>query len=90
MGQFKCIDKERNIILERTDEFVKSCVKMESKVLGSAATVATANVKEILERELNMVMIPGKHIVDIEVVEQVAEVEEVDRQREQNETFSDK
>ncbi|KAJ9627153.1 hypothetical protein H2203_003614 [Taxawa tesnikishii (nom. ined.)] len=69
VGQMKCTDKDRNIILSLTHEFRPPS---SSAVRAAASTHEhegrTGNVKvDMLKRFVGLVVVPGQHITRIEV-----------------------
>ncbi|KAJ9130869.1 hypothetical protein NKR23_g11987 [Pleurostoma richardsiae] len=67
-GQFKCTDPDRNIILAHTYEYREPSPRERAKQAENAAAVGSASVAmELSSRYLGLVVVPGEHIVKIEL-----------------------
>lgn len=65
VGQMKCTDKDRNIILSLTHEYRHPPV---SAVEEAAAGATTGSVKvDMIRRFVGLVVVPGRYITKIEV-----------------------
>ncbi|CRK10940.1 hypothetical protein BN1708_009973 [Verticillium longisporum] len=69
LGQFKCTDPDQNVVLAHTYEYRQPTVQQQ----GDAARAAGANAESVkmdmTSRYLGLVVVPGEHIVKIEVEE---------------------
>jgi len=64
-GTFECVDKECNVVLSRTDEFVR---KPDAEAVpANEGNDANDDALE-LKRKMNVVMVPGKYIKQIDLV----------------------
>lgn len=78
IGGFKCTDSESNVVLKHTYEYRHPTAQRQAEELA-AVTAATATsaptVKmDMTSRYLGLVVVPGKHIVKIEVEEFVSQM----------------
>ncbi|KAI1436791.1 hypothetical protein GGR50DRAFT_170346 [Xylaria sp. CBS 124048] len=74
VGDFKCTDTDRNLVLAATYEYRQS-----SGQSATGATTVTLGSKsdtahEIPARHLGLIVIPGEHIVKVEVEEFTSQV----------------
>jgi len=70
-GQFKCTDPDCNVVLSHTYEYREPSSLQRSQALQSAK----GNVRlDMISRYLGLVVVPGKHIVKIEVEEFASQV----------------
>ena len=69
VGVFKCIDKECNIVLENTDEFRTESCSNDNAAENQEPLEAKSEQVDVLQRKLNLVMIPGRVIVHTELSE---------------------
>ncbi|KAK0731133.1 LSM domain-containing protein [Lasiosphaeris hirsuta] len=79
-GGFKCTDSESNIVLKHTYEYRHPSLQKQAEEL--AGTAATSTVKmDMTSRYLGLVVVPGKHIVKIEVEEFKSQMKSRDKKR---------
>ncbi|KAH6657770.1 hypothetical protein BKA67DRAFT_656013 [Truncatella angustata] len=72
VGTFKCTDPQSNIVLSLTHEYRQPS---QQKLLEAAASVESETVAaEMTSRYLGLVVVPGEHIVKIEVEEFVSQI----------------
>ncbi|KAI9891683.1 MAG: hypothetical protein M1814_002433 [Vezdaea aestivalis] len=65
MGQMKCTDKDRNVILGYTYEYRHPT---SSQVANAAEDSSSSKVKlDMTSRYLGLVVVPGEHIVKMEL-----------------------
>ncbi|KAI1167015.1 hypothetical protein F5B18DRAFT_648031 [Nemania serpens] len=79
IGTFKCTDTDRNVVLSLTYEYRQpSQQTLTEAAAAAAAAAATTNAKtvkaDMTSRYLGLVVIPGQHIVKMEVEEFVSQV----------------
>ncbi|KAK4111887.1 hypothetical protein N656DRAFT_681529, partial [Canariomyces notabilis] len=70
-GTFKCTDSESNLVLQHTYEYRHPTPQQVSAAAAAAGTdPSTGKVKmDMTSRYLGLVVVPGRHIVRIEVEE---------------------
>ncbi|KAL2259144.1 hypothetical protein VTK26DRAFT_7272 [Humicola hyalothermophila] len=75
-GTFKCTDSESNLILQHTYEYRPPTAQQVSEAAAASDTGAKAGkVKvDMTSRYMGLVVVPGKHIVRIEVEEFVSQM----------------
>ncbi|KAK6065154.1 LSM domain-containing protein [Seiridium cupressi] len=72
VGTFKCTDPQSNIVLSLTHEYRQPS---QQKLLEVAASMDSDTVRaEMTSRYLGLVVVPGEHIVKIEVEEFVSQI----------------
>ncbi|KAI4133062.1 MAG: hypothetical protein LQ347_002314 [Umbilicaria vellea] len=73
VGEFKCTDNERNVILSRTYEYRQpSTSALEDAATNQSVAVPRSSIKvDMTSRFLGLVVIPGHEITSIEVEEAV-------------------
>ncbi|KAI9838752.1 MAG: hypothetical protein M1837_002350 [Sclerophora amabilis] len=74
VGEMKCTDNERNVILARTQEYrqpSESAIrKATASERGISSSIPSTTVKlDMTSRFLGLVVVPGQHITKIEVEE---------------------
>ncbi|KAI1115730.1 hypothetical protein F5Y14DRAFT_112958 [Nemania sp. NC0429] len=75
VGTFKCTDTDRNVVLSLTYEYRQPSQQTLTEAAAAAAMNNTQTVKaEMTSRYLGLVVIPGQHIVKMEVEEFVSQV----------------
>jgi len=68
LGEFKCTDNESNIILAKTYEYRLPSEKAKREALERAAAGdKTSGKADMTSRFVGLVVVPGKHIVKLEV-----------------------
>ncbi|KAI0198374.1 hypothetical protein F4808DRAFT_260780 [Astrocystis sublimbata] len=74
IGQFKCTDTDRNVVLALTYEYRQPSQQRLAEAAAAAETTGAATVKaDMTSRYLGLVVIPGEHIVKMEVEEFVSQ-----------------
>ncbi|SPO02332.1 uncharacterized protein DNG_05005 [Cephalotrichum gorgonifer] len=68
-GQFKCIDPDRNIVLAQTYEYRHPSPQKRLEAAQKAGAGADKVSMGMTSRFLGLVVVPGEHIVKIEVEE---------------------
>ncbi|KAH8166195.1 hypothetical protein CIB48_g2041 [Xylaria polymorpha] len=72
IGTFKCTDTDRNVVLSLTYEYRQPS---QQKLAEAAASSNSATVKaDMTSRYLGLVVIPGEHIVKMEVEEFTSQI----------------
>ncbi|KAK7914262.1 N-alpha-acetyltransferase 38-B- NatC auxiliary subunit [Apiospora marii] len=72
VGTFKCTDANRNVVLALTHEYRQPSQK---QLAEAAANSSSGTVKaEMTSRYLGLVVVPGEHIVKMEVEEFVSQL----------------
>ncbi|KAI1264830.1 hypothetical protein F5Y18DRAFT_68382 [Xylariaceae sp. FL1019] len=75
IGAFKCTDPDRNVVLALTYEYRQPSLQ---KIVEAAATAQSSGSEAVLadmtSRYLGLVVIPGDHIVKMEVEEFISQV----------------
>ncbi|GAP88800.1 putative LSM domain-containing protein [Rosellinia necatrix] len=78
IGTFKCTDTGRNVVLSVTYEYRHPSQQKLTEAAAAAAAAADANVAtvkaDMTSRYLGLVVIPGEHIVKMEVEEFTSQV----------------
>ncbi|KAI1638928.1 hypothetical protein F4809DRAFT_197583 [Biscogniauxia mediterranea] len=75
IGTFKCTDTHRNIVLSHTYEYRHpSPQKLAEAAAASAGTGQDTVKADMTSRYLGLVVIPGEHIVKMEVEEFVSQL----------------
>lgn len=76
IGTFKCTDTDRNVVLSLTYEYRQPSQQTLTEAAAAAAmTDSSKTVKaDMTSRYLGLVVIPGQHIVKMEVEEFVSQV----------------
>ncbi|KAI2638372.1 hypothetical protein GGS21DRAFT_435741 [Xylaria nigripes] len=69
VGNFKCTDTDRNIVLSTTYEYRQSSQQTPSETPADTAGHDSEAAREIPARYLGLIVIPGEHIVKIEAEE---------------------
>jgi len=67
LGEFKCTDNESNIILAKTYEYRLPTEKAKREALERTAAGDRACKADMTSRFVGLVVVPGKHIVKLEV-----------------------
>lgn len=71
IGEFKCTDKDRNIILARAHEYRAPSNKSVAAAAANAGTLAagaSGTMKlDMTSRFMGLIVVPGQHILRIEV-----------------------
>ncbi|TDZ20633.1 N-alpha-acetyltransferase 38-B, NatC auxiliary subunit [Colletotrichum orbiculare MAFF 240422] len=74
LGQFKCTDPERNVVLAHTYEYRQPSAQQRAEAAQNSGG-GTGSVKlDMTSRYLGLVVVPGEHIVKIEVEEFVSQI----------------
>lgn len=72
VGTFKCTDPQSNLVLSLTHEYRQPS---QQKLLEAAASLESDTLRaEMTSRYLGLVVVPGEHIVKIEVEEFVSQM----------------
>ncbi|KAI0187881.1 hypothetical protein EV127DRAFT_139877 [Xylaria flabelliformis] len=70
IGTFKCTDTDRNVVLSLTYEYRQPSQQKLAEAAAAAASSSSETVKaDMTSRYLGLVVIPGEHIVKMEVEE---------------------
>ncbi|KAI1187630.1 hypothetical protein F5B17DRAFT_398671 [Nemania serpens] len=74
VGTFKCTDTDRNVVLSLTYEYRQPSQQTLAEAAAAAAMTNSKTVKaDMTSRYLGLVVIPGQHIVKMEVEEFVSQ-----------------
>ncbi|KAI9797694.1 MAG: hypothetical protein M1833_005355 [Piccolia ochrophora] len=75
VGQLKCTDRDRNVILALTHEYRQpsaTAIREAAALAAARGEPAQGNVKvDMTKRFLGLVVVPGEHITKVEVEERV-------------------
>ncbi|KAI0109161.1 hypothetical protein GGR51DRAFT_512980 [Nemania sp. FL0031] len=75
IGTFKCTDTDRNVVLSLTYEYRQPSQQKLTEAAAAAASTNSQTVKaDMTSRYLGLVVIPGEHIVKMEVEEFASQV----------------
>ncbi|KAI0855871.1 hypothetical protein F4860DRAFT_443137 [Xylaria cubensis] len=75
IGTFKCTDTDRNVVLSLTYEYRQPSQQKLAEAAAAAASSSSETVKaDMTSRYLGLVVIPGEHIVKMEVEEFTSQV----------------
>ncbi|KAI1500246.1 hypothetical protein F5X99DRAFT_386921 [Biscogniauxia marginata] len=75
IGTFKCTDTHRNIVLSLTYEYRQPSQQKLAEAAAASSSSGQDTVKaDMTSRYLGLVVIPGEHIVKMEVEEFVSQV----------------
>ncbi|TGJ88476.1 hypothetical protein E0Z10_g316 [Xylaria hypoxylon] len=75
IGTFKCTDTDRNVVLSVTHEYRQPSQQKLTEATAAAASENSQTVKaDMTSRYLGLVVIPGEHIVKMEVEEFISQV----------------
>jgi len=79
LGQFKCTDSDRNIILAQTFEYRLPAPPSPSKAPSAKEAEKTSKTegkvrRDLISRYLGLVVVPGEYVTKIEVEEFVSQV----------------
>ncbi|KAI0452527.1 hypothetical protein F5B21DRAFT_506226 [Xylaria acuta] len=75
IGTFKCTDTDRNVVLSLTYEYRQPSQQKLAEAASAAASANSATIKaDMTSRYLGLVVIPGEHIVKMEVEEFTSQV----------------
>ncbi|KAK0734404.1 hypothetical protein B0T26DRAFT_688348 [Lasiosphaeria miniovina] len=76
MGSFKCTDTESNIVLQDTYEYRQPSLQaLQKQVEEAVGAAAAATIKaDMTSRFLGLVVVPGNHIVKMELDEFVSQM----------------
>ncbi|KAI0444845.1 hypothetical protein F4803DRAFT_217653 [Xylaria telfairii] len=75
IGTFKCTDTDRNVVLSLTYEYRQPSQQKLAEAAAAAASSNSATVKaDMTSRYLGLVVIPGEHIVKMEVEEFTSQI----------------
>ncbi|KAI8626773.1 hypothetical protein F5Y19DRAFT_478263 [Xylariaceae sp. FL1651] len=74
VGTFKCTDTDRNVVLSLTYEYRQPSQQKLAEAAAAAAGTNSQTVKaDMTSRYLGLVVIPGEHIVKMEVEEFISQ-----------------
>ncbi|KAH9892965.1 Sm-like ribonucleoprotein [Xylariomycetidae sp. FL2044] len=74
VGTFKCTDTHRNVVLSLTYEYRQPSQRQLAEAAAAAAVDAETISANMSSRYLGLVVIPGQHIVKMEVEEFASQV----------------
>ncbi|KAI0536760.1 LSM domain-containing protein [Xylaria digitata] len=75
IGTFKCTDTDRNIVLSLTYEYRQPSQQKLAEAVAAAMSDNSQNIKaDMASRYLGLIVIPGEHIVRIEVEEFTSQI----------------
>ncbi|KAI0410053.1 hypothetical protein F4802DRAFT_592933 [Xylaria palmicola] len=75
VGTFKCTDTDRNVVLSLTYEYRQPSQQKLAEAAAAAASADAGTVKaDMTSRYLGLVVIPGEHIMKMEVEEFTSQV----------------
>ncbi|KAK1832837.1 hypothetical protein QBC39DRAFT_255775 [Podospora conica] len=80
-GNFKCTDSESNVVLKNTYEYRHPTPAAPKQTAEETAAAGTVKV-DMTSRFLGLVVVPGRHIVKIEVEEFVSQMRSQQRRAE--------
>ncbi|KAM0335334.1 hypothetical protein ACHAQA_000379 [Verticillium albo-atrum] len=69
LGQFKCTDPDQNVVLAHTYEYRQPSAQQQADAARGAGVDAASMKMDMTSRYLGLVVVPGEHIVKIEVEE---------------------
>ncbi|KAM0288040.1 hypothetical protein ACHAQH_000108 [Verticillium albo-atrum] len=69
LGQFKCTDPDLNVVIAHTYEYRQPSAQQQADVTREAGASARSLKMDMTSRYLGLVVVPGEHIVTIEVEE---------------------
>ncbi|OLN84375.1 N-alpha-acetyltransferase 38-B, NatC auxiliary subunit [Colletotrichum chlorophyti] len=74
LGQFKCTDPDRNVVLAHTYEYRQPSAQQRQEAAMSAAARTGSVTMDMTSRYLGLVVVPGQYIVKIEVEEFASQI----------------
>ncbi|KAI1338292.1 hypothetical protein F5Y15DRAFT_124687 [Xylariaceae sp. FL0016] len=74
IGTFKCTDTHRNVVLSLTHEYRQPSQQKLAEAAAALSSDADTVKADMTSRYLGLVVVPGEHIVKIEVEEFVSQV----------------
>ncbi|KAJ8132859.1 hypothetical protein O1611_g765 [Lasiodiplodia mahajangana] len=75
IGTFKCTDTDRNVVLSLTYEYRQPSQQKLTEAAAAATSTNSQTVKvDMTSRYLGLVVIPGEHIVKMEVEEFASQI----------------
>ncbi|KAI0474700.1 hypothetical protein F4859DRAFT_76559 [Xylaria cf. heliscus] len=75
IGTFKCTDTDRNVVLSLTYEYRQPSQQKLAEAAAAALSGNSATIKaDMTSRYLGLVVIPGEHIVKMEVEEFTSQI----------------
>ncbi|KAK1595696.1 LSM domain-containing protein [Colletotrichum navitas] len=74
LGQFKCTDPDRNVVLAHTYEYRQPSAQRRAEAAQKAAEGTGTVSMDMTSRYLGLVVVPGQYIVKIEVEEFISQI----------------
>ncbi|OHE97452.1 LSM domain-containing protein [Colletotrichum orchidophilum] len=74
LGQFKCTDPDRNVVLAHTYEYRQPSAQRRAEAAKKATEGNASVTMDMTSRYLGLVVVPGQYIVKIEVEEFTSQI----------------
>ncbi|WYZ44350.1 hypothetical protein EsH8_VII_000786 [Colletotrichum jinshuiense] len=74
LGQFKCTDPDRNVVLAHTYEYRQPSAQQRAEAAKKAVEGTGTATMDMTSRYLGLVVVPGQYIVKIEVEEFASQI----------------